>query len=153
MTSNTTIGPTEARKRKAVPIATGLIDYFPLAIKAIAKLSFIGNDQHNPGKPLHWDRSKSGDESDALMRHFVDRGTLDSDGVPHSVKVAWRALALVQKEAEAKPDVYRAFFNDCSSSPTESPIPPTHLQRPFAGMLRRIPWRDQAHQASDSDDL
>ena len=34
------------------------------------------------------------------MRHFVDRGTLDSDGVRHSAKVAWRALALLQKEIE-----------------------------------------------------
>lgn len=92
--------PTDADERKALPIATGVIDYFPDAIVAIAELSRIGNDQHNPGKPLFWDRSKSGDESDALMRHFVDRGTIDVDGVRHSAKVAWRALALLQKEIE-----------------------------------------------------
>ena len=92
--------PTDAKERKNVPIASGFIDYFPDAIAAIAELSRIGNDQHNPGKPLHWDRSKSGDESDALMRHFVERGTLDSDGVRHSTKVAWRALANLQKEIE-----------------------------------------------------
>lgn len=93
--------PTEATARKAIPIATGCIDYFPDAIAAVAELSRIGNDQHNPGKPLHWDRAKSGDESDALMRHFVQRGAFDSDGVRHSAKVAWRALALLQKEIEA----------------------------------------------------
>lgn len=93
--------PTDAKARKAVPIATGCIDYFPDALAAVAELSRIGNDQHNPGKPLHWDRSKSGDEADALMRHFVERGTIDSDGVRHSAKVAWRALALLQKEIEA----------------------------------------------------
>lgn len=92
--------PTEPRARKGVPIATGFIDYFPLAIAAVAELSRIGNDQHNPGKPLHWDRSKSGDESDALMRHFLERGTVDTDGVRHSTKVAWRALAMLQKELE-----------------------------------------------------
>jgi len=92
--------PTEAKERKDVPIATGVIDYFPDAIAAIAALSRIGNEQHNPGKPLHWDRSKSGDESDALMRHFVERGTEDTDGVLHTTKVAWRALALLQKEIE-----------------------------------------------------
>jgi hypothetical protein len=27
------------------------------------------------------------------MRHFVERGTVDTDGVRHSAKVAWRALA------------------------------------------------------------
>lgn len=93
--------PVQAAARKAIPIATGFIDYFPDAIAAVAELSRIGNDQHNPGKPLHWDRSKSGDESDALMRHFLQRGTVDTDGVRHSTKVAWRAMALLQKEIEA----------------------------------------------------
>lgn len=93
--------PTEAAERKRIPLATGFIDYFPDAMVAVAELSRIGNDQHNPGKPLFWDRSKSGDESDALMRHFIDRGTLDTDGVRHSAKVAWRAMALLQKELEA----------------------------------------------------
>lgn len=93
--------PVEAQARKAIPIATGCIDYFPDAIAAVAELSRIGNDQHNPGKPLHWDRAKSGDEADALMRHFIQRGTHDSDGVRHTAKVAWRALAMLQKEIEA----------------------------------------------------
>jgi hypothetical protein len=66
----------------------------------VARLSRIGNDQHNPGKPLFWDRTKSQDEADALMRHFLQRGTVDTDGVLHSTKVAWRALALLQKEIE-----------------------------------------------------
>jgi hypothetical protein len=91
---------TDATERKETPIATGFIDYFPDAVAEVAVLSRIGNDQHNPGKPLHWDRSKSGDESDALMRHFTERGTIDSDGVRHSAKVAWRAMALLQKEIE-----------------------------------------------------
>lgn len=93
--------PTDAKKRKAIPVATGFVDYFPDAMAAVAELSRVGNDQHNPGKPLHWDRSKSGDESDALMRHFLQRGTIDSDGIRHSAKVAWRAMALLQKEIEA----------------------------------------------------
>lgn len=104
--------PSDPKARKAVPIATGFIDYFPDAIAAVAELSRVGNAQHNPGKPLHWDRSKSGDESDALMRHFMERGTVDTDGVRHSTKVAWRALAMLQKELEsaagARPDVPHA---------------------------------------------
>lgn len=92
--------PESAADRKAIPMATGLIDYFPDALMAVAALSKIGNDQHNPGKPLHWDRAKSTDEADCLVRHFVDRGTVDTDGVRHSAKVAWRALALLQKEIE-----------------------------------------------------
>ena len=73
-------------------------------------MSKAGNEQHNPGKPLHWDRSKSGDEADALMRHFVERGTLDTDGIRHSAKVAWRALALLQKEIEAADHTSRAVI-------------------------------------------
>lgn len=92
--------PTNAQKRKAIPVATGFVDYFPDAMAAVAELSRVGNDQHNPGKPLHWDRSKSGDESDALMRHFLERGTIDTDGIRHSAKVAWRAMAMLQKELE-----------------------------------------------------
>ncbi len=92
--------PEDASKRKSIPIATGFIDYFPKAVAAVAHISFIGNEQHNPGKPLHWDRSKSGDEADALMRHFVERGTLDKDGTRHSAKVAWRAMAMLEKELE-----------------------------------------------------
>ena len=93
--------PTDAKKRKEIPVTTGFLDYFPDAIAAVAELSRIGNEQHNPGKPLHWDRSKSGDESDALGRHFLQRGSLDTDGVRHSCKVAWRAMALLQKEIES----------------------------------------------------
>lgn len=92
--------PESAIARKMLPLATGLIDYFPDALIAVAGLSKIGNEQHNPGKPLHWDRTKSQDEDDCLLRHFFDRGTIDTDGVRHSTKVAWRALALLQKELE-----------------------------------------------------
>lgn len=93
--------PDEAQARKSIPLATGFADYFPSAIVAVAALSAKGNDQHNPGAPLHWDREKSGDEADALFRHFLQRGTVDGDGVLHSTKVAWRALAMLQKELEA----------------------------------------------------
>ena len=79
---------------------SGFLNYFPLACMEVARLSQIGNDQHNPGKPLHWDRSKSGDEKDALVRHLLESGTMDEDGVPHSAKVAWRAMAMLQKELE-----------------------------------------------------
>ncbi len=91
---------TEAQRRKQCPVATGVLDYFPKSMMAIAQVSRVGNDQHNPGGPLRWDRSKSKDEADALIRHFLERGKLDSDGLRHSAKVAWRALALLEKELE-----------------------------------------------------
>jgi hypothetical protein len=93
--------PFDGAKRKECPVATGVLDYFPDAIVAVSEVSFIGNQQHNPGQPLHWDRSKSTDEADTMIRHFLQRGGLDTDGVRHSAKMAWRALALLQKEIEA----------------------------------------------------
>ena len=89
-----------AKDRKDTPVFSGVLNYFPDAIRAVAKCSKVGNDQHNPNKPLHWDRSKSGDELDALTRHLLEAGTIDTDGIRHSTKVAWRALANLQKEIE-----------------------------------------------------
>jgi hypothetical protein len=92
--------PDIASERKATPVFSGVLAYFPDAINDIAKCSWAGQQQHNPNKPLAWDRSKSGDELDALSRHLLDAGTFDTDGIRHSAKVAWRALANLQKEIE-----------------------------------------------------
>lgn len=92
--------PDDARTRKDIPIVTGVLDYFPDAIAAIAELSRVGNEQHNPGQPLHWDRTKSTDHADCIGRHLMQRGTLDIDGIRHTAKVAWRALAMLQVEIE-----------------------------------------------------
>ena len=93
---------TNPDERKAMPITSGVLDYFPLAIAAVAKCSKAGNDQHHPGSPLHWDKSKSTDHADCIGRHLIDRGTLDTDGIRHSAKLAWRALALLQTELAAE---------------------------------------------------
>lgn len=122
--------PTEAKARKAIPLATGFADYFPDAMAAVAELSRIGNDQHNPGQPLHWDRSKSTDEADSMLRHFIQRGTMDVDGIRHSAKVAWRAMALLQKEIEAEKltvTVSAAF--DATRKVLNVSLPPMQQQR------------------------
>lgn len=90
--------PTDPAERKATPMCTGVLDYFPLALAEIARVSKAGNDQHNPGQPLHWDKTKSLDHADCILRHLVDRGTVDADGMRHSAKLAWRALALLETE-------------------------------------------------------
>jgi len=97
--------PTDAAARKAIPVYSGFIKYFPRGMIAVAELSRIGNDQHNPGKPLHWDRSKSGDEMDALVRHMLDDAMgvpTDTDGVLHATKLAWRAMGNLEKLLEKK---------------------------------------------------
>ena len=91
---------TDAERRKQTPVYSGVLKYFPRAIAAVAQCSWVGNEQHNPGTALHWDRAKSGDELDALTRHLMQAGTEDSDGIRHSTKVAWRALANLEKELE-----------------------------------------------------
>lgn len=90
----------DSKKRKDAPVARGVLDYFPDALVAVAELSRIGNEQHNPGQPMHWAREKSPDHADCILRHLIDRGHTDEDGVLHSTKVAWRALALLQLELE-----------------------------------------------------
>lgn len=92
--------PTDAKARKEVPIYSGVVCYFPRALIEIAKCSYRGNQQHNPGQPLHWDRTKSMDHPDCIMRHLIERGTTDDDGLKHSGKLAWRALALLELELE-----------------------------------------------------
>lgn len=86
--------------RKEAPMAQGLLWYFPDALAAIANVSKIGNDQHNPGLPMFHNRAKSGDHADCILRHLAHAGELDKDGVRETAKVAWRALAMLQEELE-----------------------------------------------------
>jgi hypothetical protein len=92
--------PSEANQRKATPLYRGLVKYFPDALAAVAQTSVKGNEQHALGE-LHWDKDKSTDHLDALLRHLFDAGTVDTDGIRHSAKVAWRALAALQVELDA----------------------------------------------------
>jgi hypothetical protein len=94
---------TEAAARKATPVYSGFVKYFPRAMREVARVSYIGNEQHNPGSPLHWDRSKSKDEPDAMMRHLIDHvlgEEIDTDECLHLAKVAWRAMANLEKYLE-----------------------------------------------------
>ena len=94
----------KAQKRKDTPVFSGVLKYFPNALKEVAKCSKAGNDQHHPEKPLHWDMDKSKDEYDALTRHLIDHtiNPLDDDDVLHLTKVAWRALAGLERYLTGK---------------------------------------------------
>ena len=99
----------DAATRKGFPVFTGVFMYFPDAIAAVANVSKLGNDQHNPGQPLHWAREKSTDQMDTASRHMMDHGTgftKDSDGAYHLAKAAWRILAelqlTIEKERESR---------------------------------------------------
>ena len=84
--------------RKGMPVYTGVLKYFPDALKEVSRCSQAGNKQHHPDKPLHWDKNKSTDNEDALVRHLIDHSQdpVDDDGILHLTKVAWRALASLQ---------------------------------------------------------
>jgi hypothetical protein len=96
--------PSDAVERKNIPIYSGFIAYFPHAMAEVAKLSKRGNDQHNPGCPLHWDRSKSGDELDALARHLLGTTMAENveDELEDATAVAWRAMAHLEKLCELR---------------------------------------------------
>lgn len=95
--------PESSEARKEIPLCTGVLDYFPLALAAVARLSKKGNDKHNPGEPLHWARGKSMDHADCIARHLIDRGNIDpGSGESHTVSLAWRALALLEEEEEKR---------------------------------------------------
>lgn len=115
--------PTDYKARKDFPLLTFLAGYFPDAIEALVELSKAGNAQHGidgqvptnspfmlEGDRIAWDRDKSTNEVETMMRHLWDherakRGDhgmskIDVDGVLHIVKAFWRAGAEAQKTIE-----------------------------------------------------
>lgn len=102
----------DPKARKETPIFRGVLMYFPDAIAEVARVSYVGNKQHNPGEPMHWARGKSMDQEDCLVRHLMERGQIDSDGLRHTAKAAWRALALLQLEIEADAARDRDVLNE-----------------------------------------
>lgn len=101
---DSTMIPTDAHERKNIPVYSGFMVYFPLAICAVARHSQRSNEQHNPGEPMHWDRSKSRDEQDSAARHMLGTAvaeTLD-DKVEHATGQAWRSMANLEKLCEER---------------------------------------------------
>ncbi len=121
-------------ERKRQPIARGVLDYFPAALAAVAEVSRIGNDQHNPGEPMHWARGKSMDHADCIARHLIERGTRDTDGALHSAKLAWRALALLQTELEEEEAQRAAITTTGGSLPLAS-----HYEKAQTEVLGDVP--------------
>ena len=83
----------------------------------LARVSYIGSKQHHPKKQIHWDREKSTDDLDALMRHLMENGMYDIDGVRHTAKIALESFSTLTKMLEEdnvrdeqwhKPDFYIA---------------------------------------------
>lgn len=118
--------PTDAAARKAIPLCSGVLDYFPAALVEVAKRSKEGNDQHNPGQPLHWARGKSADHLDAALRHILER---DLAGA------AWRILAALQMECEGQgAPIARGAREASPVSPIEPRLNGIRDELPAVGM-------------------
>lgn len=92
--------PDDDALRGDFPMFDGLLRYFPNALAEVSRVSKIGNDQQNPGQPMHWARGKSTDHGNKILRHLVDAGKFDGRGVRHTARAAWRILAMLQEELE-----------------------------------------------------
>jgi hypothetical protein len=99
MAANTNKKHQREMKRKEQPVYTGFLAYFPNAVKYVSHVSLKCNEQHHPDKPLHWDKKKSTDDPDAMLRHLIDHieNPVDDDGLYHLGKVAWRAMANLER--------------------------------------------------------
>ena len=141
----------DKKDRKERPIASGrVLDYFPDAIAEVAERELRrATRQHNGDAPMHWDRTKSPDHPDCIARHLIERGTIDTDGLRHSAKVAWRALALLQTEIEATPEcTLRDFIKiveQVAKSERPTPAEPKD-QEDYEELLRLGCPEQTAHQ-------
>ncbi len=107
----------DSEGRKQHPMATGLLDYFPDALAMVSHVSWIGNEKHNPGEPLHHARGKSMDHSDCAIRHMSTRDSHDGTAygtVLHLAEAVWRTLAELQEamETQYNLDLPRGAWDD-----------------------------------------
>lgn len=118
--------PTDAKERKRLQLYTFMFKYFPDAWLAVVDVARAGNDQHNPGEPLHWAREKSTDQMNAAFNHIFDYGLgaqKDEDGCWHLAKAIWRLSAQLQLDIEAE----RSLADE---SVGDNTLPPPHLYQP-----------------------
>jgi hypothetical protein len=93
-----------AAERKTYPLREGLFGYFYNALVRVANVSFKGNEQHNPGQPLHWARGKSKDQLDCALRHIGEYDPQDFSAESEEAlsAAAWRVLAELEIYLERK---------------------------------------------------
>lgn len=92
--------PTDRAARNGLPVWDGCIAYFPDVWAEVAKVSVLGNTQHNLGQRLHWNTHVSTDHKNKAMRHMLDDEAgevMDDDGQTfHLAKAVWRLSAALQ---------------------------------------------------------
>ncbi|MEW5249928.1 dATP/dGTP diphosphohydrolase domain-containing protein [Microbulbifer sp. 2201CG32-9] len=127
--------PTDNTTRKGLLMFQGLFRYFPHALAAVGESSRIANEQHNPGTPVHWDKSKSTEELDSLLRHLADIAVeethRDPDGIMAATKLAWRALANLQRLFDKGVDIFHV--------PPTPELAHADIQDFYRGLDRALP--------------
>ena len=102
--------PTDSQARKNIPIYRGFVKCFPDAMAAVAQLTAVAAKQHHPDGGIYWDKEKSVDELDALLRHMLDDVmeplSRDAEGALHAVKIAWRGMANLQRLADSGVNIF-----------------------------------------------
>lgn len=124
--------PADPTERKALQLYTFMFQYFPDAWLEVVRIARIGNEQHNPGEPLHWARDKSTDQMNAAFNHVFDYGLgakVDADGGYHLAKAVWRLMAQLQLDIERTRDIaganqYAEALQRPSSANYSYPLPP-----------------------------
>lgn len=98
--------PTDRDARNALPVWDGGIAYFPDVWAELAKVSVLGNKQHNLGDKLFWNTHVSTDHANKVIRHMLDDAAgnvYDDDGqTMHLAKALWRIGAMLQLRCWAR---------------------------------------------------
>lgn len=113
---------TDPKERKKLQLWTFMFGYFVDAWLSVAAVARAGNDQHNNGAKLHWDRTKSTDQLNAAFNHLFDYGMgqkLDTDGQRHLSKAIWRLMAQDQLDQEAERKEQPEHGWDANDSPVD----------------------------------
>lgn len=88
--------PEDDAIRALYPMADGCLDYFPNALAEVSRISYEGSAKHNPGQPMYWNRAKSHDHRNKVIRHTVETKDDSEASIEHAAQAAWRALAQLQ---------------------------------------------------------
>lgn len=89
--------PKSDEERKRIRLSA-IWKLFPDATIALAEHIQTGADKYCGGK-LEWDRSKSPEEIESLLRHAFEQ-VHDEDDVEIAKAIAWRGMANLQKVIE-----------------------------------------------------
>ena len=137
--------PTDPAARKKLALSL-VLDYFGDALCEIAEVIMAGQAQHGTSG---WDRTRSADHADCYLRHFMDRGTIDVDNIPHTAKASWRQLAMHQLEAEERKNLPPSRGTSVPLSPKSTEqrrVAPVQLELPF---MATPPWKKRTGHDED----